>query len=132
MITLNPEIEKLIKSTSLDSDCDCDSLSDAIFPICDCIGETIDVDMYDTVVPYFLQLLKSISFHFIEDEHCCYFDDMDSPDYMLQHTYEKFIKAYKAGQMNERTYVQLIDGMKEIAAMEAFRNYGYPVVCSVI
>ncbi len=84
MITLNPGIEKLIKSTSLDSDCD--SLSDAIFPICDSIEETIDVDMYDTAVPYFLQLLKSISFHFIEDEHCYYFDDMYSLDYMLQHT----------------------------------------------
>ena len=130
MITLNPGIEKLIKSTSLDSDCD--SLSDAIFPICDSIEETIDVDMYDTAVPYFLQLLKSISFHFIENEHCCYFDDMYSPDYMLQHTYEKFIKANKAGRMNERTYVQLIDGMKEIATMEAFRNYGYLVVCSMI
>lgn len=39
MITLNPEIEKLIKSTSLDSDCD--SLSDAIFPICDSIGRRL-------------------------------------------------------------------------------------------
>lgn len=34
--------------------------------------------------------------------------------------------------MNERTYVQLTDDMNEIAAMEAFRNYGYSVVCSMI
>ena len=37
-----------------------------------------------------------------------------------------------AGRMNERTYVQLTDSMNEIAAMEAFRNYGYPVVLSYI
>ena len=56
---------------------------------------------------------------------------MYSPDYMLQYTFEKFIKAYNEGQMNDDYYAQLKEGMAEIASMKAFQAYDYPYVCSM-
>jgi hypothetical protein len=56
---------------------------------------------------------------------------MYSPDYTLQYTFGKFIKAYNKGRMNDDYHVQLKEGMAEIPLMEAFQGYGYPYVCSM-
>lgn len=129
MITINQEIEKSIKSAPLDVDCD--SFNKVISTLTDYVDESIAADIFESAIQYYLQILKSVSIHFVDDCHYDYFDDMYSPDYMLQYTFEKFIKAYNEGQMNDDYYVQLKEGMAEMALMEAFQDYGYPYVCSM-
>ena len=50
----------------------------------DFIKEALDAGLYKQAVTMYLQLLKSITNHFVEDEHYCYFDDMYSPEYTMQ------------------------------------------------
>lgn len=129
MITINQEIEKSIKSTLLDADCD--SFNKVISTLTDYVDGSIAAGIFESAIQYYLQIFKSASIHIVDDCHYDYFDDMYSPDYTLQYTFEKFIKAYNEGQMNDDYYVQLKEGMAEIALMEAFHDYGYPYVCSM-
>lgn len=129
MITINQEIEKGIKAAPLDADCD--SFNEVISVLTDYVDEGIAAGIFESAIQYYLQILKSVSIHFVDDCHYDYFDDMYSPDYTLQYTCEKFIKAYNEGQMNDDYYVQLKEGMAEITLMEAFQDYGYPYVCSM-
>lgn len=129
MITINQEIEKSIKSAPFDADCD--SFNEVISTLADYVDESIAAGIFESAIQYYLQILKSVSIHFVDDCHYDYFDDIYSPDYTLQYTFEKFIKAYNEGQMNDDYYVQLKEGMAEIAWMEAFQDYGYPYVCSM-
>jgi hypothetical protein len=46
----------------------------------DFIKEALDAGLYKQAVTMYLQLLKSMTKHFVEDEHYCYFDDMYSPE----------------------------------------------------
>ena len=39
------------------------------------IKEALDAGLYKQTVTMYLQLLKSMTKHFVEDEHYCYFDD---------------------------------------------------------
>ena len=49
----------------------------------DFIKEALDAGLYKQAVTMYLQLLKSMTKHFVEDEHYCYFDDMYSSEYMM-------------------------------------------------
>ena len=57
------------------------------------IKEILAVGMYKQAVTLYLQLLKSMVNHFVDDEHFCYFDDMYSPEYSLQWIYEDIMKC---------------------------------------
>lgn len=129
LITIKQEIEKSIKPAPLDADCV--SFDEVISTLTDYVDESIAAGAFEAAIQYYLQILKSVSIHFVDDCHYDYFDDMYNPDYTLQYTFEKFIKAYNEGQMNDDYYAQLKKGIAEIASMEAFQDYGYPYVCSM-
>ena len=61
----------------------------------DFIKEALDAELYKQAVTLYLQLLKSMVNHFVDDEHFCYFDDMYSPEYSLQWIYEDIMKYDK-------------------------------------
>ena len=65
----------------------------------DFIKEALNAGLYKQAVTMYLQLLKSMVKHFVEDEHFCYFDDMYSPEYSLQWIYEDIMKSSKANAM---------------------------------
>lgn len=129
MIILNPKIENLIMATKLNEDCD--SLAHAIVPLCDNVEELIDAGVYASAVKFYLQIVKSIAFHFVAESHFDYFDDLYSPDYVLQGTMMKFIKSYKNGIMDAESYDMLRSGIAEVGEMEAYQDYGHPYVCSM-
>lgn len=78
----------------------------------------------------FLQLLKSLSKHFVKDEHYNYFDDIYSPDYECTELYKQIVQQLQK-HPNEEAEELLKQGLAEIRQMEAFISYGYPTLCMV-
>ena len=86
------------------------------------IKEILAVGMYKQAVTLYLQLLKSMTKHFVEDEHYCYFDDMYSPEYTMQWIYE----AIQKHDIDAESQALLDEGNKEILQSECYEEYGYP------
>lgn len=129
MIELNPEYERIFSPDNIDKDCDIiahqiDVVGLQIKEILKIAKDVEDgrVGLYKMAVTKYLQLLKSMVKHFVEDEHFCYFDDMYSPEYSLQWIYEDIMK-YDIDQESRRL---LEDGHKEILQSECYQEYGYP------
>ena len=100
----------------------CDRIASLMNVEADFIKEALDAGLYKQAVTMYLQLLKSMVKHFVDDEHFCYFDDMYSPEYSLQWIYEDIMK-YDIDQESRRL---LEDGHKEILQSECYQEYGYP------
>ena len=120
MIELNPQYEAIFNPRNIDDDCD--KIAHEISVVGNQIAEVLKVGMYKQAVTMYLQLLKSMVNHFVDDEHFCYFDDMYSPEYSLQWIYEDIMK-YDIDQESRRL---LEDGHKEILQSECYHEYGYP------
>ena len=56
------------------------------------------------------------------NEHYCYFDDMYSPEYMMQWIYE----AIQKHDIDAESQALLEDGHKEVLHSECYVDYGYP------
>ena len=129
MIELNPEYERIFSLENIDKDCDkiahqIDVVGLQIKEILK-IAKDIDdgrVGLYNMAVTKFLQLLKSMCEHFVEDEHYCFFDDMYSPEYTMQWIYE----AIKKHDIDAESQALLNEGHKEILLSECYEEYGYP------
>lgn len=102
-------------------DMDCDGIADGISVVGRNIREVLAVGMYLQTVTMYLQLLKSMTIHFIEDEHSCYFDDMYSPEYALQAIYE----AIRKYDIDAEAETLLEQGHTEILESECYEEYGY-------
>ena len=86
MPQLNPRYEAIFAPKNIDQDCD--RIAGLMSVEGDFIKEALDAGLYKQAVTMYLQLLKSMCKHFVEDEHYCYFDDMYSPEYTMQWIYE--------------------------------------------
>jgi len=82
---LNPQYEAIFNPDNIDQDCD--EIASLMDVEADFIKEALDAGLYKQAVTMYLQLLKSMCKHFVEDEHYCYFDDMYSPEYTMQWIY---------------------------------------------
>ena len=71
MITINQEIEKGIKAAPLDADCD--SFNEVISALTDYVDEGIAAGIFESAIQYYLQILKSVSIHFVDD---CHYDTL--------------------------------------------------------
>ena len=120
MLQLNPRYEAIFNPDNIDQDCD--RIASLMNVEADFIKEALDAGLYKQAVTLYLQLLKSMVNHFVDDEHFCYFDDMYSPEYSLQWIYEDIMK-YDIDQESRRL---LEDGHKEILQSECYQEYGYP------
>ncbi len=70
----------------------------------------------------YLQLLKAMCIHFVEDEHYCYFDDLYSPEYIMQRVFEDLQMCI----LDFETAMLLKEGHDEIMQTECYQEYGYP------
>ncbi len=77
-------------------------------------------------VEHYLQMLDSLTAHFIADEHWCWFDDFYSPDYAVSDIWEAFIPHIRSGALNGEPLTELESGLKQIEQSEAYQNYGIP------
>lgn len=85
MIRLNPRYEAIFDVRNIDDDCD--NIARLMSVEANLIKEALDAGLYKQAVTMYLQLLKSMCNHFVEDEHYCYFDDMYCPEYTMQWIY---------------------------------------------
>ena len=100
----------------------CDRIASLMSVEADFIKEALDAGLYKQAVTMYLQLMKSMANHFVDDEHFCYFDDMYSPEYSLQWIYEDIMNYY----IDQDSRRLLEDGHKEILQSECYEDYGYP------
>ena len=82
MIEQNPKYEAIFDVRNIDDDCD--KIASLMNDEADFIKEAMSAGLNKQAVTMYLQLLKAMCFHFVEDEHYCYFDDLYSPEYILQ------------------------------------------------
>ena len=65
---------------------DCDIIGGLLYRFGDkFILSALEDGEYAIAVEHYLQLLDSLTTHFIADEHWCWFDDFYSPDYTVSH-----------------------------------------------
>lgn len=70
----------------------CDGIASLMSVEADFIKEALDAGLYKQAVTLYLQLLKSMVKHFVDDKHFCYFEDMCRPEYSLLWIYENVMK----------------------------------------
>lgn len=129
MIELNPEYERIFSPENIDKDCDkiahhIDVVGLQINEILKIAGDVEDgrVGLYNMAVTKYLQLLKSMTKHFVEDEHWCYFDDWYSPDYSMKLIYDAIMKY----DIDAEAAELLKAGHEKIQKTECYDNYGCP------
>ena len=120
MIQLNPRYEAIFNPDNIDQDCD--GIASLMNVEADFIKEALDAGLYKQAVTMYLQLLKSMTKHFVEDEHYCYFDDMYSPEYTMQWIFE----AIQKHDIDAESQALLDKGHTKILQSECYEDYGVP------
>lgn len=120
MIELNPQYEKFFNPRNLDDDCD--KIADLMSCEAKLIKETMDEGLFKKAVTMYLQLLKAMCLHFVDDEHFCYFDDLYKPEFVLQDIFEKL----QMSNLDFDSIMLLKEGHDEIMQLECYQKYGYP------
>ena len=121
---LKREIESIFNPRNIDTDCN--MISDLLLPYEKKIKEDMSKGNYRKAFETFLEILESLSYHFVKDEHFCYFDDMYSPDYICYDILKSIIAQIKIGKVPAEDVAYLDKGIAKIAAMEAYEDYGTP------
>lgn len=93
---LKTGIEAVFHKRNIDGDCD--TIARLLEPYRKTIGESLRQGNYADAVTILLEVLESLSYHFVEDGHYDYFDDMYSPDYVCQDMMKAVIDAIKSGR----------------------------------
>ena len=120
MIQINPRYEVIFDSENINQDCD--RIAGMMSDEGKFIKEVLDAGLYKQGVTMYLQLLKSMCEHFVEDGHYCYFDDMYSPEYTMQWIFE----AIQKHNIDAESRKLQEEGHKEIFQSECYEDYGYP------
>lgn len=121
---LKREIESIFNPRNIDTDCD--TIANLLYSFKEDINEDMAKGNYRQAFDTFLDILESLSYHFVEDEHFCYFDDMYSPDYTCSDMLKSIIAQIKIGKVPAEDVAYLDKGIAKIAAMEAYEEYGSP------
>lgn len=120
MIELNPQYEKIFDPRNIDDDCD--KIAGLMSSEVNIIKEAMEAGLYKQAVTMYLQLLKAMCIHFVEDEHYCYFDDMYSSEYIMQRVFEDLQMC----NLDFDSAMLLKEGYDEIMQTECYQEYGYP------
>lgn len=87
--------------------------------------------MYANAVTVLLEVLESLTYHFVEDEHYNNFDDIYSPDYVCQDMMKAIIDIIKIGNFPDGELQRLKDGLEKLKHTEAYEDYGVPFALDV-
>ena len=120
MAQLTPRYEAIFDVRNIDQDCD--KIASLMRDEVRLIKEALDARLYKQAVTMYLQLLSFMCKHFVEDVHYCYFDDLYSPEYVMQSIYEDFQMhdlGFEASAMLKQEH-------DEILQSECYGDYGVP------
>ena len=120
MIELNPKYESIFDIRNIDDDCN--KIANLMSSEAAFIKEAMDTGLFKQAVTMYLQLLKAMCIHFVDDEHYCYFDDLYAPEYIVQGLFEKLQMC----NLDFETAMILKEGHDEIMQTECYQEYGYP------
>lgn len=95
------------------------------------ISESLSQGNYAEAVTILLEVLESLTYHFVEDEHYNWFDDMYSPDYVCQDMMEAIIYAIKSRNFPAAELQQLKDGLEKLKHTGACEDYGVPYALNI-
>ena len=123
------KIEAIFSKRNIDEDCD--TIARLLSPYRKTIRESLNQGSYAEAVTILLEVLESLTHHFVQDEHYNYFDDMYSPDYVCQDMMEAIISSIKSGNFPAAELQRLKDGLEKLKHTEAYENYGVPYVLDV-
>ena len=126
---LKAEIETIFNERNIDEDCD--TIASLLSPCREKVSESLSQSNYAEAVTILLEILESLTYHFVEDEHYNYFDDMYSPDYVCQDIMETIIEAVKSENFPVEELKRLKDGLEKLKQTEAYEDYGVPYALSV-
>ena len=106
---------------------DCDTIGQLLFEYGEKFIEPALKDgMYSLAVKWYLQMLDSLTVHYIQDEHWTYYDDLYFPDQAVSFIWEQFVPHIRLGKLAGEDLKTLEDGLALIEQTEAHRNYGIP------
>lgn len=105
---------------------DCNMISSLLCPYEKMIKEDMSKGNHRKAFETFLEILESLSYHFVKDEHFCYFDDMYCPDYTCSDILKSIIAEIKSGKVAIEDVAYLDAGMLKISQMESYEDYGSP------
>lgn len=126
---LKTEIESIFSKRNIDEDCD--TIANLLSPYRKSVRELLSQGKYADAVTILLEILESLAYHFVEDEHYDYFDDLYSPDYVCQDMMEAVIGAIKSGDFPDEERKRLEEGLERLRRTEAYEDYGVPYAVSV-
>ena len=129
MTPLKEEIEKVFNPCNIDMDCN--TIDDLLTPYKRQVKTLLDKGETDEAITIFLEILESLSYHFVKDEHYTYFDDMYCPDYTCNDMMRYFIEKINGGTISEQSTQRLSTGIDKISKMEAYQGYGSPFCLSL-
>ena len=121
---LKAEIEAIFSERNIDEDCD--TITRLLSSYRKTIRESLSQGNYTEAITTLLEIFESLTYHFVEDEHYNYFDDMYSPDYVCQEMMEAVISAIKNGNFPDAELQQLKEGIEKLKHTEAYEDYGVP------
>ena len=124
LMPLKTEIEAVFNKRNLDEDCD--TIASLLEPYRKTIRESLSQGNYADAVTFLLEVLESLTYHFVEDEHYDCFDDMYSPDYVCQDMMKAIIDAIKNGKLPDAELLRLKEGLEKLKHTEAYEDYGVP------
>ena len=126
---LKAEIEVVFSKQNLDDDCD--TIARMLSSYREVANEALCQGNYAEAVTVLLEVLESLTYHFVEDEHYDYFDDMYSPDYVCQDMMEAVIDLIKKGNFPDEELQRLKEGVEKLMQTEAYEDYGAPFALNV-
>lgn len=126
---LKTEIEAIFSESNIDEDCD--TIARLLSPYREVVRESLNQDKYAEAVTILLEVFESLTFHFVEDEHYDYFDDVYSPDYVCQDMMKTIIDAIKNENFPAEELQRLKDGLEKLKHTEAYEDYGVPYALDI-
>ena len=126
---LKAEIESIFNESNIDEDGD--TITSLLSPYRKLLSSSLSQGYYADAVTILLEVLESLTYHFVKDEHYNYFDDMYSPDYVCQDMIEAIISFIKNGNFPNVELQRLKDGLEKLKHTEAYEDYGAPYALDV-
>ena len=126
---LKAEIEAIFNESNIDDDCD--TIARLLSPYRKNVSTLLSKGDYTDAVTVLLEVLESLTYHCVEDEHYNYFDDMYSPDYVCQDMMVAIISFIKSGNFLDAELQRLKDGLAKLKHTEAYEDYGTPFTLDV-
>ena len=124
MTPLKEGIEAVFSKHNIDEDCD--TIASLLSPYRETVRESLSQGRFADAVTILLEVLESLAYHFVEDEHYTYYDDMYSPDYVCQDMMEAIIDVIKNGNFPAEELQRLRNGLENLKYTEAYESYDVP------